>query len=61
MYGQKWHHQYNRQDFSTVSDWKMTEGFNDDMKLLTIFNTPDTLHKGIVSNQEKFTQVLKNI
>ena len=31
---------------------KMNQGFNGDVKLLMTFNTPDTPHQGIVSNQE---------
>ena len=29
----------------------MTQGFNEDVNSLRNFNTPDTPHKGIVSNQ----------
>ena len=30
---------------------KTTQVFNEDVKSLTTFNTPDILHKGIVRNQ----------
>ena len=29
----------------------MTQEFNEDMKSLITFNTPDTPHKGVLSNQ----------
>ena len=31
---------------------KMNQGFNEDLKSLMRFNTPDTSYKGIVRNQE---------
>ena len=36
---------------------KMTQGFNEDMKSLITFNTPDTPHQGIVFNQETDTKI----
>ena len=39
----------------------MTQGFNEDVKSLMTFNTPDTLHKGIVRNQETDTNISYDI
>ena len=39
----------------------MTQGFNKDMKSLMTFNTPATLHKGIVNNQDTDTKISYDI
>ena len=36
---------------------KTTQQFNEDMKLLMTFNTPDTPHKEIIRNQETDTKI----
>ena len=36
---------------------KMTQGFNEDVESLMTFNTPATLYKGIVRNQEIDTKI----
>ena len=38
-----------------------TQGFNEDVKQLMIYNNLDTKYKGIVHNQEKVTKVLYDI
>ena len=35
----------------------MTQVFNNDVKLLMTFNTPDTPHKGILLKQETGTKI----
>ena len=40
---------------------KMTQGFNGDVKSLMTFNTPATLHKGIVSNRETATNISNDL
>ena len=40
---------------------KTTQGFNKDVKALMTFNNPDTIHKGIVRNQESGTKISYNI
>ena len=39
----------------------MTEVFNEDMKSLMTFNTPDIPHNRIVSNQERDTKISYDI
>ena len=39
----------------------MTQGFNKDVKSLTAFNNPATLHKIIVRNQETYTKLPCNL
>ena len=39
----------------------MTQGFNEDVKSLMTFNTPATLHKGIVSNRETATNISNDL
>ena len=39
----------------------MTQGFNEDAKLLIIFDTPGTPHKGIVHHQETDTKISHDI
>ena len=36
---------------------KINQGFNEDVKSLVTFDTPDTPHKGIVRNQETYTEI----
>ena len=40
---------------------KITQGFKENMKSLMTFNIPDTPHKGIVNNQEKYTKISHNL
>ena len=44
-------HQYGPQHLSAVTDSKMTQVFNDDVKTLMNYNTPYIPHKGIVQKQ----------
>ena len=44
-------------DLSIAPYRKMTQVFNNDVKLLMTFNTPDTPHKGILLKQETGTKI----
>ena len=50
---QIWPHQDDSQYFPSGSDWKMTQGFNNGVKILMNLITFDTPHKGIVKNNKQ--------
>ena len=47
-----WTHQYDLQYLPTWLGWKMTRGFNDEVKSLLTFNNPDIFHRGFVRKQQ---------
>ena len=52
-------HQYNPEYLSTWPDFKITQGFDDEIKSLMTSNTPDTPHKWAVHKQETFFKIYR--